>query len=314
MVLPVPRTHPLLAQNTKRAIEHATSEYLGHPWTCTSFTNLNDQASHPAGILHGQPVSVFAKLGHGPDAAEQFTTELRALEFVRRSAGVPIGSGLVALEHGYILVFEALSERLPTRRTKEDWRAIGRTLATLHQVHADSFGLDHFNGFFGPLREDNQPVISNTWVEFYAERRVRPQLRTAVDTGYLPADLAADVERLLERLPLLCGPEPQPALLHGDAQQHNFVSTDAAAVVIDVAPYFGHPELDLALVDYFDAVPDDLFAAYRDIAPIEADFAERRELWRVFGYLSVITVDGNRSFGRRMRRRLVNAVRYYINR
>jgi len=50
------------------------------------------------------------------------------------------------------------------------------------------------------------------------------------------------------RLPDLAGPEPRPALLHGDAQQNNFVSTAAGAVVIDAAPYFGHPEADLALV------------------------------------------------------------------
>jgi fructosamine-3-kinase len=39
-------------------------------------------------------------------------------------------------------------------------------------------------------------------------------------------------------------------------------------VVIDVASYLGHPELDLALVDYFDPVRDDVFDAYRDIAAI----------------------------------------------
>jgi hypothetical protein len=44
-------------------------------------------------------------------------------------------------------------------------------------------------------------------------------------------DLAADIERVVQRLPSVGGPEPQPTLLHGDAQQNNFVSTDAGAVV-----------------------------------------------------------------------------------
>jgi hypothetical protein len=38
-------------------------------------------------------------------------------------------------------------------------------------------------------------------------------------------------------------------------------------VVIDVAPYFGHPEINLALVNYFDPVPDDVFEAYQDTSP-----------------------------------------------
>jgi fructosamine-3-kinase len=111
---------------------------------------------------------------------------------------------------------------------------------------------------------------------------------------------------------LLGGPEPRPTLLHGDAQQHNFVSTDAGAVVIDVAPYFGHPEVDLALVDYFDPVPGDVFEAYQDFAPIAPDFAQRRDLWRIFGYLAVVTVDGHKPFGRRMLTRVSEAVRSYL--
>ena len=120
--------------------------------------------------------------------------------------------------------------------------------------------------------------------------------------------------RLLGRLPRLCGPDVRPALLHGDAQQHNFVSTDtdADAVAIDVAPYFGHPEIDLAFVDYFDAVPDDVFEAYREIVPIDTGFAQRRELWRLFGYLAVVTVDGHKPFERRMLRSLADAVRSYL--
>src|SRR5436189_2690747 len=86
------------------------------------------------------------------------------------------------------------------------------TLARLHQVHDARFGLEHLNGFFGPLRQDNTPVSSNRWVDFYAERRLLPVLRSAVGTGHLPMDLAADLERLVERLPSVCGPEPQPTL------------------------------------------------------------------------------------------------------
>ena len=78
------------------------------------------------------------------------------------------------------------------------------------------------------------------------------------------------------------GPEPPPALLHGDAQQHNFVSTPAGAVLIDPAPYFGHPELDLALLGYFHPVPRHVLDGYTEIRPVDAGFAERRELWRLF--------------------------------
>jgi fructosamine-3-kinase len=286
--------HPLLESNVKGAIESAASRHLGRRWVSEAFTDLNDRASHPCGVLHGEPFSVFAKLGMGNDAGEKFQAELSGVTFLRDRARVatptPIGTGLVPLDHGFILLTEALSERPPKDRTPDDWRSIGHTLATLHQVHGGRFGLEDFNGFFGPLPQDNRPVTSNQWVDFYTERRVVPLLRSAVDSGHLPINLAGYVERLVHRLPSLCGPEPKPTLLHGDAQQHNFVSTEDGAVVTDAAPYFGHPEIDLTLVDYFQPVPDDVFRAYRELAPIDSAFPQRRDLWRIFVDLACITV------------------------
>jgi fructosamine-3-kinase len=257
---------------------------------------------------------LFAKLGVDGDADEKFEAELRGLTVLRDRAGVmtptPIEGGLVPLDHGSVLVTEALSERRPEDRAREDWRSIGETLARLHQVHDERFGLADLNGFFGPLRQDNTPVSSNRWADFYAERRVLPVLQSAVGSGRLPTDLAANIERLLQRLPSVCGPEPQPTLLHGDAQQNNFVSTDAGAVVADVAPYFGHPEIDLALVDYFHPVPDDVLDAYGDVAPLDSGFAERRDLWRIGVDLACVTVDAV-TFGPRALEHLAETVRHF---
>ena len=306
--------HPILDPRVQAAVEDAAARHRGRPWAATGFTDLNDRASHACGILHGEPFSVFVKLGVDREAHERFDAELRGLALLHERAGIatptPIGTGLAVVEHGCILVTEALAERRSEHRTREDWRAIGRTLAVLHRVHDARFGLDDLDGFFGPLRQDNTPVGSDRWADFWAERRLLPALHAAVGSGRLPVDLAADVERLVGRLPSLCGPEPRPTLLHGDAQQNNFVSTDAGAVAADVAPYFGHPEIDLALVDYFHPVPDDVLHAYREVAPLDARFAERRDLWRVPVDLACVTVDAV-EFAPRALVRLAETVRRY---
>ena len=140
---------------------------------------------------------------------------------------------------------------------------------------------------------------------------IRPMLRCAVDSGNLPDELARGAERVTTRLPSLCGPDPAPTLLHGDAQQNNFVSTAAGAVLVDVTPYFGHPEYDLALVDYISPVDPELLRAYAELAPVDAGFAGRRELWRLHVYLAVIAVAGASAFGRSFLPRLAAAVRRY---
>jgi fructosamine-3-kinase len=324
--------NPLLSPPVLRAVERAATahleslhfENLGHlarAWTATGFTDLNDRASHPCGIFAGTPFSVFAKLYAGAEGAEQASAELRGLALIRELSGaatpIPIAAGAVVTGAGILLLSEALPERdagkgLPaSSRTAGDYAEIGRALARLHQARGAEFGLPGPGGFFGPLRQDNRRVAAGRWAGFYAERRMLPMLRAARDSGHLPAELVPEVERIVARLPRLCGPEPVPALLHGDAQQNNFVSVPGGAVLIDVCPYFGHPEIDLALVDYFQPVPDALFQAYSEIAPIDAGFAGRRELWRLFGYLAVVAVDGGNPFGRSILPRIAAAVRQY---
>jgi fructosamine-3-kinase len=130
------------------------------------------------------------------------------------------------------------------------------------------------------------------WPAFYATRRLIPGLKMALDSGNLPVDTALRLQKLIERLPDLCGPEVTPTLLHGDAQKNNFISSAIGAFVIDPAVYYGHPEMDLAFVDYFETVPQEVFNAYREELPIDPGFERRRSLWRIWGYLAAVTVEG----------------------
>ncbi len=94
----------------------------------------------------------------------------------------------------------------------------------MHEVHHGQFGLADFDGYFGPLPQDNRPVPANTWPDFYAERRVRPLLKIAVDSGNLPVELA--LRRRTRPRPTARPARPanvRPSLLHGDAQQNNFL-------------------------------------------------------------------------------------------
>ena len=316
----------LLSPAIVAAVERAASTHLGREWHSTGFTDRGDRAAHPAGIFGGQPFSVFAKLsqetsqsGAGTDA--QFRSELRGLDLITRRARVrtptPVGSGLVPVPTGWLLLFESIDEHIGTDRARADFLSLGATLAAIHQARSDRFGLpaldqEHFgSSFFGPLALDNRPISSNRWADFYAERRVEPMLRLATDSGALPPEVGHAVGQLLPRLPALAGPEPLPSLLHGDAQQNNFLCSPDGAVVIDACPSFGHPEVDLALIDYFAPVPAAVFEGYREVAPIDAGFADRRELWRVFAYLAVIAVDGHNRFGREFTGRLADAIRRY---
>lgn len=278
----------LLKEAYRLPVERLVSATCGRAWRVKTFSDLDDFASHPAAILSDGERAVFVKLSEAPHGKDQFEAELACLRLLSTRSGVltPPTLGILSLESGVILVQEAVS---PVPRTPELWRDLGRTLARIHLTHGERCGLDR-QGYFGPLYQDNRPL--DGWVDFFVERRLWPRLYGAIDSGNLPLDSICQVERVIHRLPGLDLPDTPPVLLHGDAQQNNFISTAQGTFVIDPACYYGSPEIDLALVDYFQPAPEAVFDGYREILPIAPGFAERRDLWRIPACLAVVTVGG----------------------
>lgn len=278
----------LLVDTRRAALELAVTAYLGRPWRVTAFTDLIDLASHGCAILSDGRDAVFAKLSEAANGQDQFEVELAGLRYLAEQAGarVPIPIGVISVPGGVILLLEAARA---VERGPREWRDIGGTLARIHRLRGATWGFPR-QGYFGPLYQDNRSTPD--WLSFFTERRMWPRLMEAIDSGHLPTDSIRQVERLIARLPRLEIPDCAPCLLHGDAQQNNFISTAEGALVIDPAIYYGHPEMDLALIDYFQPVPGDVLDGYREVLPIEPGFSARRDLWRVPACLAVVAVGG----------------------
>lgn len=280
--------HILLSPDFRSTIENTVSSHLGKPWLITFTKNLNDRACHPAAILSDGKTPVFVKLSQSLNGLEQFQIEQNGLARLTALAGVQIPT-IIAVKSvfgGYLMIMEAVQE---IKRTPLAWRQIGYTLAEIHKIKGESCGHDT-QGYIGPWYQDNRLI--KQWSTFFAERRLWPALSRASDSGHLTGSMIRELENILKHLPELCGPEPIPTLLHGDAQQNNYISTPNGTVVIDPAVCYGHPEFDLAMIDYFQPVPDDVFAAYKEIHPIQPGFETRKHLWRLYGYLAAVTIEG----------------------
>ena len=264
------------------------SAHLGRAWQVMKVQDLRESASHPAAILSDATAAVFVKVGKGDLAWDQFSRELAGLRSLTQRSSVltPAGIGTVKVGDAVILILEAVQV---VEREHLHWRQMGQALARIHRVKWDRFGFAS-HCYWGSLYQDNTPSVD--WVEFYTERRLAPRLRAAVDSGHLPLEVVPQVETLITRLPTLCGPRVEPSLLHGDAHQNNFLSTAKGPVLIDPAVYYGHPEMDLAYVDFFAPVSDEFFQGYQEITPLDPGFGERRDLWRIPAWLAMVEVDG----------------------
>lgn len=270
------------------AVETKVAAHLGRSWTIRDEWDYSEFACHRCAVVFDGSFKVFFKYSEVAHAPEQFDVELSGLRTLAEKAGVliPQPVGIVSIDAGTLLIMAAVES---VERGPRQWREIGRTLARIHQVKGTTHGFES-DGFWGPLHQDNTPT--SDWPTFFRDRRLLPLLRTAIDSGNLPSPFASQVEKLASRLPDLCGLSVAPTLLHGDAQQNNFISTEEGCYVIDPAAYYGHPEMDLALLDSFQPIPNEVFDGYSEEMPIDPGFWERRNLWRIPLYLAAVALEG----------------------
>ena len=214
---------------------------------------------------------VFAKT-HAQPPANFFSTEAAGLRWLRAAQALPVPEVLAVSDATpAFLALEWID--VGGGRSESGEAAFGRRLAALHAAGAPSFGRADARTT-GSLGLPNDPCDS--WVEFYAERRLRRLARLAADRDALaPASIAA-LERIAGRLDELGGTAQPPARLHGDLWAGNrLVDREGNSWLIDPAAHGGHREFDLAMMRLFGGFGDACFAAYREAAPLDDGWQDR---------------------------------------
>ncbi|MGW8794891.1 fructosamine kinase family protein [Streptomyces althioticus] len=218
------------------------------------------------------------------EEAEAARAEAAGLRWLAEAGAPPVPR--VHGREGPWLVLDRVAEGRPGR---EAALRFGRELAELHAAGAPAFGAPPPGGpvqaFIGlaPMRN----VTGDDWPGWYAEHRVLPYLRRAVDDGTLDAGEAAVVERVCARLPELAGPAEPPARLHGDLWSGNVLwGADGRVQVIDPAAHGGHRETDLAMLALFGCpLLDAVLAGYQEVAPLAEGWRERVGVHQLFPLL-----------------------------
>ncbi|MFF7052924.1 fructosamine kinase family protein [Streptomyces griseorubiginosus] len=229
--------------------------------------------------------TMMVKRGEAPGEAAAEAAGLRWLGGAG-AGGVGVRVPVVHGQDDRWLVTDLVPRGRPGRDAATD---LGHALAALHAAGAPAFGSAPPGGpreaYIGraPMRNVEGP----DWPDWYAEHRVLPYLRSAVDDGTIASGEAPVIERLCEQLPDLAGPAEPPARLHGDLWNGNVLwGADGHAWLIDPAAHGGHRETDLAMLHLFGCPHlDEVLRGYERAAPLADGWRDRIGLHQLFPLL-----------------------------
>ncbi len=182
-----------------------------------------------------------------------------------------IGTRVPAVEAEYDTVL--LIDHVPNDgvMSPNAWWEIGDAVARLHRERGAAYGwpVDYA---LGTVALDNREGLD--WLRFWGEQRL------IAASSLLDRPWRGRVETLVLRLGDLIPNDPPPAFLHGDLWTGNIlVDGGRFAAFIDPACYYGHAEVDLAMLCLFSTPPAEFWTAY---GGRPAGWEERLPVYQLF--------------------------------
>ncbi|MFO8027079.1 MAG: fructosamine kinase family protein [Opitutales bacterium] len=269
----------MMHEELKNAVEAAIKEATGTDFHIKHSRAQGGGCINEASVVGDGSQDYFVKLNAG-NAISMFETEAAALQELAETKTIrvprPITHGLAA-GRSY-LILEALPFGSPQT---DSWEAMGQQLARLHGTTADHFGW-HRDNVIGSTPQQN--AWTDSWAEFFREKRLRPQFDLAAQNGFT---FAKSDDLLGHSEDLLGGHFPEPSLLHGDLWSGNASFLEGGTpVIFDPATYYGDREADLAFSEFFGGFPSSFYTAYHQECPLPPGYAKRKILYNLYHVLN----------------------------
>lgn len=181
-------------------------------------------------------------------------------------------------------------------------RQLGLGLAAMHSApppddwEPDLFGFP-LDGCCGAFSQPNNAERKKmNWIEFWAEYRLRHQLKNC------DAEAKQMGQEIIDNLPKLFPfpiEEIKPSLLHGDlwSGNHAVDGNTGLPSLYDPACYYGHDEADFGIAHMFGGLSKTFYDAYFSVRPKKPGFEKRKILYELHHHLNHYNIFGGSYLG-----------------
>lgn len=262
-------------------IKNKLQELLNWPENSIEIQAVSGGSINDAYLAENRGQKVFIKINDLNPGIEMFKTESDGLEELSktRTFRIPevISTGIFN-DQAYLLL-----EWIEQGSKSADFAGqFADRLSKLHSNTNTFYGFSKDN-FIGSLPQSNRQ--HPTWNDFFANERILPITRSLYNSGSFDKRTLDQTEDLLKNLEIIV-PEENPALLHGDLWAGNYLVDDEGnPVLIDPAVYYGHREMDLAMMKLFGGFSEHIFSQYNELFPLENNWEERILLFQLYPVL-----------------------------
>ncbi len=260
-------------------VENLITKATGESFSLADKSGIGGGCIHIASLISGTDGRTFFLKQNSADHIAGFEAEAHALEVMAAANSIrvpqPIGCGVSGRQAFLVMEYLSMGGR------NGDWNAMGQQLARMHRNIVDSFGWDADN-FIGSSPQLNG--WSDSWIEFYRDYRLHPQMKWARKRGLGLANGNALLDSLQDFFESY---SPQPSLLHGDlwAGNASFLE-DGSPVIFDPAAYYGDREADLAMTEMFGGFTSAFYDGYNREWPLDPGYRIRKPLYILYHELN----------------------------
>ncbi len=216
-------------------------------------TNRNDNASYLLDSEYSQLSFLQEKIpGHVPEVLDIKSIDGRTFLFIE-----------------YIETADYFSSHL----------SLAVLIDKLHNFSSAYYGWEK-NNYIGLLPQRNNKTESLK--DFMDQERWSPQVIMARDNGYLTGEEVQLYEGFLRNVSEIL-PDDGPHLVHGDLWSGNyFQARNGVYYLCDPALYYGHREMDLAMMKLFKGFHDDVYNNYEEISGIDPLWRSRTSIFQLY--------------------------------